>query len=190
MSYAYAERKLVAGPDEPEPPRDFLAIVGRRRPPQQIARAEPEAAPVDQQIPDRDLARHERIPHLEARQVMDDRRVPVDLPFFDEEAKRGGREQLGVRGDAEQRLRIHGRRVAELADAVALRDHDLAVLDDREREAREPRRRATRAGRRRRDPAAPPAVRLRQRRPEQTAINRNAASGPGHVQSVDSRVSA
>ena len=90
---------------------------------------------MDQEIADRQLARHERIPHLEGRQVPDDRRVPLDLPFFDEQAERGGGEQLGVRRDPEQRLRIDGRTFAEPADAVALRDHDLAVPDDGERES-------------------------------------------------------
>ena len=73
-------------PDVPEPPRNLLAIVCRGRPPEQIARAQPEAAPVDEQIADRELARDERIPHLEGRQVPDDRRVPFDLALFDEQA--------------------------------------------------------------------------------------------------------
>jgi hypothetical protein len=44
-------------------------------------------------------------------------------------------EDLGVRGDAEIRLRIDGRRLAKLAHAVALRHYDFAVFDDGEGEA-------------------------------------------------------
>src|SRR5687768_11660605 len=59
--------KARRGPVVPKSPRDLLPIVGGRGPPEQIAGAEPEAAPVDEQIPDRDLARDEGIPHLERR---------------------------------------------------------------------------------------------------------------------------
>jgi hypothetical protein len=63
---------------------------------------------MDEEIPDGELARHERVPHLEARQVLNDRRIPLDLAFFHEQAKGSGREELRVRGDAEQRLRVYG----------------------------------------------------------------------------------
>ena len=53
---------------------------------------------------------------------MFDRRVPFDLAFLDEQAERGGGEQLRIGRDAEERLRVHRRRLAELPDAVALRD--------------------------------------------------------------------
>ena len=56
--------------------------------------------------------------------------------FLDEEAECSGREDLGVRGDPEQCPGID-RPLAELANAVALRQDDLAILDDREREPRD-----------------------------------------------------
>ena len=126
----------MAGWNEPQAARDLLAVVGRRGPPEEVAGAEPEAAAVDEQVAHRQLARDERIPHRERRQVADDRRVPLDLAFFDEQAERGRGERLRVRRDAEQRARVHRRRLAEFADAVPFRhDHDV-VFHDRDADAR------------------------------------------------------
>ena len=121
--------------NEAQPPRDLLAVVGRRRPPEQVAGAEAEAAAVHQQVANRQLAGDEGIPHLEPGQVADDRRIPLDLALLDQQPERGRGEQLRVRRDAEQRPRIHRRRFAELAHAVALRHNHAAVLDDAERDA-------------------------------------------------------
>ncbi len=106
--------------DESQPPRDLLAVVGGFRPPQQIAGAEAETAAVHQQVAHRDLARDERIPHRERRQIADHRRVPFELALLDQQAERRRRERLGVRRDPEQRARVHRRRVSELAHAVSL----------------------------------------------------------------------
>src|SRR5262249_40603138 len=59
----------------------------------------------------------------------------LDFLLLDEEAERRRREYFRVRRDAEERSRVHRRRIAELAYAVALRDHYGVVLDDREGEA-------------------------------------------------------
>ena len=63
-------------------------------------------------------------------QIVDDRRVPGDLALLDEEAERRRGEDLGVRGDAEERPGVDRGRIAELPDAVALGQDDAAVLDD------------------------------------------------------------
>jgi hypothetical protein len=124
------------GADEPQPPRDLVAVVGGRRPPQQISGAEAEAAAVDEQVAHGQLARDVRIPHLKPRQVSHHRRVPLDLLLLDEQPESGGGKQLGVRSDPEQRLRVGFGRVAKLANAVALGDYHLTVLDDRQRHTR------------------------------------------------------
>ena len=65
------------------------------------------------------------------------RRVPGELAFLDEQAERRRREDLGVRGDAEERPGVDRRRLAQLPDAVALGQDDPAVLDDGQGEARD-----------------------------------------------------
>ena len=122
------------GLDESEAPGDLFAIVGRSRPPEQIAGAQAEAATVYEQIANRQLARDVRVPHLERGQVADDGRVPLDFAFFHQEPQRGGREELRVGRDPEERPRIDRRRIPKLLDTVPLRHHGLAVLDDRQRE--------------------------------------------------------
>ena len=89
-----------------------------------------------EQITDCQLARHVRIPHLERRQIADDRGIPVDLALLHQQSEGRGGEQLGVRRDAKQRAGIDGRCFALLPDAEPCRDHDAAVLDDGERDAR------------------------------------------------------
>ena len=89
---------------------DLLRGRRSRRPPQQVAGAEPEPAAVHQQIANRQLARDERIPHLEPRQVAHDRRVPLDLALLDQQAERRRGEDLRVGRDAEQRAGVHRRR--------------------------------------------------------------------------------
>ena len=124
-------------PDEAKAADDLAPAVGRFRPEQEVARAEPEAAPVDEEVADGHLARHVRVPHLEPGEVARDRAVPLELALLDEEAQGRGREDLGVGGDAEERLRVDRRRLAELADAVALGQDDLAVLDHGDGHARD-----------------------------------------------------
>ena len=128
---AEAGRRL----DVAQPPGNLLPVVGARGPPEQVARAEAEAAPVNQQVADRQLARHVRVVHLEPRQVVDDGRVPLQLALLDEQAERRGGEHLRVRRDAEQRPRVDRRRVAQLAHAVALGDDHLVVFHDGQADA-------------------------------------------------------
>jgi hypothetical protein len=90
---------------------------------------------VHEQIAHGHLARHVGIRELERRDVVDDGRVPPDLPLVHEDAERRRGEGLGVRRDAEQRPVVHGRGTAERLHAVAARDDDLAVLDDGKRDA-------------------------------------------------------
>jgi hypothetical protein len=75
--------------------------------------------------------------HAEVREVPGDRPVPLDLALVRQDGDRRRGERLGVRGDSEQRLRGHRRGIVDPPDAVALRVDDLAILDDREREARD-----------------------------------------------------
>jgi hypothetical protein len=89
---------------------------------------------VDEQIAHRHLACDERVRHLEPRHIVDDRRVPADLALVDEDPQGGGGEDLRVRRDAEERARVHRGRVSELSHAITPRHHHRAILDDREGE--------------------------------------------------------
>ena len=120
--------------NEADSTRDLLAVVGGFGPPQQISGAEAETAPVHQQIPNGQLARDPRVPHLKPRHVSDDRRVPLDLPCVDEDPECRRCEHLRVRRDAEQGLRVHRSRIAQRSHAVPPGDDDPSILDDRERE--------------------------------------------------------
>ena len=126
--------------DVAEPLGDFLPIVGRRRPPEQVAGAEAEPAPVHQQVAHGELAGDVRIGEREGGQVAHHRRVPLDLAFLHQHAERGGGERLGVGRDAEQRFGIHRRGITQFPDAVAFREHHLAVLARWRRRCRGPRR--------------------------------------------------
>ena len=74
--------------------------------------------------------------HLEGGKVLGNRIVPLDLALIDEQAQRRRRERLGDRADGEHRVCVHRHRLAELADAVALGDDYLVVLDHGQRQAR------------------------------------------------------
>ena len=84
---------------------------------------------MDEKVADGHLPRHVGVPHLEPGQVARDRGVPFDLALLDQEAQGRGREDLGVRGDAEERPGVDGGLFAELANAEALGQDDPAVLD-------------------------------------------------------------
>jgi hypothetical protein len=92
---------------------------------------------VHQQVAHGHLARDVGVRHLEPRDIVDDRRVPPDLAFVDENPQRRRGEHLGVRRDAEERARIDRIRRADAADAVPLRHHDPAVLHDGQGNARD-----------------------------------------------------
>ena len=68
--------------------------------------------------------------------MIDDRVVPADLAFVDEDRERGGGKGLRRGADLEQRVGVDLRPCLEAADAVAAGERDLAVLDDRDGGAR------------------------------------------------------
>jgi hypothetical protein len=82
------------------------------------------------------LAGGVRVVHAEAGKLVGDLVVPRELALVDEDGQRGSDECLGARADGEDRVLVGGRRLAQLAQAVALRQHRLVALDDGEREAR------------------------------------------------------
>ncbi|MBM7404684.1 hypothetical protein EDF69_000250 [Sphingomonas sp. JUb134] len=75
------------------------------------------------------------IVHLEARQVVDDLVVPTDLTGIDQGRQRGHRKRLAGRADHEQRVGVDLWRRPLPAHAIAPGEHDLPVLDDRDRDA-------------------------------------------------------
>ncbi len=116
---------------------DLAAPVGRLGEEEQVPGPEAEPAPVDEEVAHGQLARDVGVGELEPAQVARDRGVPLELALLDEQGQGRGREDLGVRGDAEERPGVDGRRLAELADAVALGQDDPAVLDHGDAHARD-----------------------------------------------------
>ena len=91
-----------------------------------------------EQIADGDFARHVRVVELEPGQVFGDRIVPADLALVHQHADRRGGHRLGGGADGEAGVVSTGCRLAQLVDAVALGEDDLAVLDDGDGEAGAP----------------------------------------------------
>lgn len=85
---------------------------------------------MDQQIADRHLRCDVRIRQTEPRQILNNRRVPLELAFVDERSQRRCGEDFRVGRDAEERLVVNHRRLADRLHAVALRGNDRAVFDD------------------------------------------------------------
>jgi len=100
------------------------------RPEQQIALAQSHAAAMGQQIADGHLMRDVRVVHHEAGKALVDRIVPGELARIYQTRQRGGGERFRVGSDREHGLRIHRRRVTQLADTVAFCEHDLSVFHD------------------------------------------------------------
>ncbi len=115
-------------------PGDDLAGRGRLFVPQQIGIRH--TGPMRQQVADPHLAGHVRVVEGEPRQVLGDRVVPPELALVDEHAERRRGHRLGRRADGEQRVLVDRLGRAEAAHAVALGEHDLAVLDHGDRQAR------------------------------------------------------
>ena len=84
----------------------FRAGAAAARHEHQVARAEAEAAAVDQQVADRHLARDPGIVHLEAGQVVDDLVVPAELALVDQDRERRGGERLAGRSGHEDRVGV------------------------------------------------------------------------------------
>ncbi len=103
---------------------------------QQIARAEPESAAMDQQIANGHLARHPRVVHLETRQAIDHLVVPADLPCIDERSERRGSHRLARGSGWKDRVGIDTRCHILSEHAIAARQRRLTVLDDGHRHAR------------------------------------------------------
>ena len=97
---------------------------------QQVALAEAEAAAVDEQVADRHLARDPRVVHAEVGHVVDDLVVPLDLALVDQRRERRVGERLAGRSGGEDRVGVDRLVGGDVAHAPALRERDLAVLDD------------------------------------------------------------
>ena len=113
----------------------FLARQAAARDEQQIPCPQPEPAAVDQQIADRHLAGDPRIVHTEPRDVVDHLVVPAELALIDEDGDRRRGERLAGRAGLEDRVGVDLGGLAELADAPALGERGLAMLDDRDGDA-------------------------------------------------------
>src|SRR5690606_8241590 len=117
-------------------PRNFLAVVGRGWPPEQVAGAKSKAAPMHEQVTHSQFARDVRVPHLEPRQVVDDSPVPLDFSFLDEQPERRRGECLGVGGNAEERSLVDRSARAEAADTIAPGCYRFPVFYDSDGEPR------------------------------------------------------
>ena len=115
--------------DVAEPLEDFLAAVVRVKP-EKVACAESESAPVREQVGHGELPRHVWVIELEPREMVDDQIIPAKLPFVDEDCKGRRGERLRVRRDLEDRARINRCWIAQPADAVSFREHNLSVFYD------------------------------------------------------------
>lgn len=74
---------------------------------------------------------HEWVVHREPGQIPGDRRVPLELPFFDQHGDGRRGEHLGIRRNSKPRLSIDSRGLAQLPDTVSPGEHDLPILHDR-----------------------------------------------------------
>ena len=83
-----------------------------------------------QEVAHGELAGDVRVVHREPREVADHRRLPFDLPLLHQQGERRGRDDLGVRRDAEPGPRVHRIGLAHLADAEPLRQDHPSVLHD------------------------------------------------------------
>ncbi len=102
--------------------------------PQQAVNAKPGS--VGKEVPYGDLQGGNRILHPKARDVRRNRRVQVELALVSEHdsAKAGKGFRLGLNG--EQGSAFHRQAGGQAADSIAFRQNDLAVLDDRDGNAR------------------------------------------------------
>ncbi len=124
-------------PQVADVPDDFVAREIGSGPEHQVARAQSEPAAMHQQVADGHLVSHIGVVHLELGHVVDHPVVPTDLPLVHQHRERRRGERLGIRRNAEQRFRRHRRRLPQLANPIALRQHDAAVLHHRHRDPRD-----------------------------------------------------
>ncbi|EEF27158.1 conserved hypothetical protein [Ricinus communis] len=102
----------------------------------EVARPQPQAAAVGQQILDGEFGGDVGIVHLEFGEDVDHLVGPAQLLFLDQHGQRSPHEGLGVGGDAEQRVLIDLARRVQRSLAHAFAVDDLVVLDHRHRDAR------------------------------------------------------
>lgn len=98
---------------------DLGARPVRVRPEQQVARAQTESRPVAERVPHRDPLADHRVRQGEAGQIVAHGRVPFHLALVDQHGHRRGGDVLGVRGDGEQAVFVHPRRLALFSHAIA-----------------------------------------------------------------------
>src|SRR5437667_11366665 len=73
---------------------------------------------------------------LEARKMLDDRVIPGQLAFLDEQRDAGRSERLGTGSNPKYRPFIHLWLFAKRPHAIAAGEYDVAVLDDGDGHAR------------------------------------------------------
>ncbi len=103
-----------------------------------------EAAPVDvgprqtramrEQVTHGDLACHPWIVQRELRQVIDDAIVPAQLALVHQHGERRGGHRLGRGADGKARVLVDRVRLADLAKAVSLCEHQRVVLHEGDRQ--------------------------------------------------------
>ena len=116
----------VAGPVQDAVPRVPWVVE------QQVRGSEP--APVGEQVPHGELARRIRIVHLESREVLRGRVVPLHLTLIHQHGHQCGREGLAGGADREQGVLVHRVRLPQRPHPVAARQHDRVAVDDGHRE--------------------------------------------------------
>jgi len=78
------------------------------------------------------------VPELKGRQQLGDRGLPGELPLVEQLREHEGREALGVGGDDVERVAVGLHAAAQLPLPEAVREDDLALLDDADRHAGHP----------------------------------------------------
>jgi len=81
-----------------------------------------------QQVLHSDVPRHPRVVELEVRQDLRHAVVPLQFVLIHQDRHRRRGERFRVRGDREQRVRVHPLAPAQLLDAVAPREDRLPSL--------------------------------------------------------------
>jgi len=99
---------------------------------QHLARAQN----VREQVADGHLVGNVRVVHLETGETLIDAIVPGDCSFVDQGGQGCGGESFGIGADAEESVLVDPRGIAEFADAVTFGEHDVAVFDDGDSDAR------------------------------------------------------
>ena len=122
-------------PREADAVRDLgTAVVGVE--PEQVARAQSQAAAVRHQVADREFPGDVRVVQLEPRKQPRHRIVPGELALVRQHGERRGGEGLGVGPDLKERMCVHRAFIAERAHTVPAREEHLAIPHDGDGRAR------------------------------------------------------